>query len=218
MTSRNNYSPNIAYFAMRRTIDSEGHIGAALVVDGKGIPTEFRCTVPVRPTAVQTALYGASIRDFIALELCGHQLLQVLTTSPAFCLVESEPELNLQTYISIPVFHVRRVISPGRSDIGEGDRRRGSQYRQTLQSRQPGGASVVPNDEHDEETPEGYIRLDSPANFAPTLVNCCPGWERSLQDFLPDLQLFFSTIDLIEPFERITAGCRLLSQQDERFK
>ena len=56
MTNHNNHPPNIVYFAMRSTLDGEGHIGAALVVDTKGIPLEFRCSVPVRPSAVQTAL------------------------------------------------------------------------------------------------------------------------------------------------------------------
>ena len=190
MTDRINHPPDIVYFAMRSTLDGEGHIGAALVVDAKGIPLEFRCSRPVRPTAVQTAFYGALIRDYIAFNLCGQPLLESLTTNPAVCLVEAEPELNFQEHVAIPVIYAYRAEFSSDSNLGNGGTEGG----------------------------EDGIDLQSPANFAPVVLRSDPNWNRSLQDFLPDLRRLFGSIDLVEPFNRITASCRLLCQEDERFK
>ena len=202
MTSHNN-PPNIAYFAMRRTLDREGHIGAALVVDGRGILLEFRCTEPVRPSAVQTALYGASIQDFIAFELCGQQLLGALITGPSAWVVESETELGLQDHARVPVLHISRTATPAEDTHPE----------KSIYDRRS-----IPNNQREEGMPERYIHLNSAAGFAPVSVGCRTDWSRIVDDFLPDLRSLFSSIDLVEPFERITAGCRLLCQQDERFK
>ena len=218
MTNRNNHLPNIVYFAMHSTLDGEGHIGAALVVDTKGIPLEFRCSVPVRPSAVQTALYGAPIRDYIAFNLCGQPLLESLTTNPAVCLVESEPEFNLQEHVSIPVIYAYRDEFSSGSDSGNGGNEDGAQYRQLLRSRQPNEHAAVPDTETINKGGEDCIYLQSPSNFAPVVLRNYPNWNRSLQDFLPDLTRLFGSIDLVEPFNRITASCRLLCQEDERFK
>ena len=218
MTDRDNYLPNIAYFAMRSTLCGEGHFGAALVVDAKGIPLEFRCSVPVRPSAIQTALYGDRIRDYTAFNLCGQPLLESLTVKPTVCLVESESQFDLQGYVSIPVFHAYRADSSSDGDSGNGDRGGSAQYRQLLQSHRPSEHAAVRNDETNNEGGEERVILHSPANFAPVVLRSYPNWNRSLEDLLPDLRRLFGSIDLVEPFDRITVGCRLLCQEDERYK
>ena len=218
MTDRNNHSPNIVYFAMRSTRDGEGHIGAALVVDTKGIPLEFRCSVPVRPSAVQAVLYGAPIRDYIVFNLCGQPLLESITTNPAVCLVESELDFNLQEHVSIPVIYAYRAEFSSDSDLGNVCREGSTQHTQLLQSRQPNEHAAVPDAEMINQGGADCIYLQSPANFEPVVLKSYPNWNRSLQDLLPDLRRLFSSIDLVEPFNRITASCRLLCQEDERFK
>ena len=218
MTEAANYPPNIAYFGMRSTLDGEGHFGAALVVDAKGIPLEFRCSVPVRPSAIQTALYGAQIRDYIALNLCGQPLLESLTVKPTVCLVELVSHFKLQEYVSIPVFHAYRADYSNDSDLGNGDTGGSARYRQLLQGHQPNESAAIPDDETNNEGEEDRIFLRSPANFAPVVLRSYPNWNRSLQDFLPDFKRLFVSIDLVEPFDRITIGSRLLCQEDERYK
>ena len=218
MTNRNNDPPNIVYFAMRSTPDGEGHIGSALVVDTKGNPLEFRCSVPVRPSAVQIALYGSLIRDYIAFNLCGQPLLESLTTNPAVCLVESEPEFNLQEHVSIPVIYVYRTEFSRESDGANGGNGGSVQYRQMLQSRRLEEHEAVPDGELHKESAEEGVLVDSPAIFGPLVLRSHPDWKRSFEDFLPDLRGLFGSIDLVEPFNRITASCRLLCQEDERFK
>lgn len=203
MSNDDSYLPGIAYFAVRRTLDGEGHIGAALVIDGKGIPMEFRCTVPVRASAVQTALYGATIREFIAFNLCGRQALESLTTAPSLCLVESESDLGLQEYARIPVAWVSRIASAAESGA----------LRQQIP--QQGG---VPNSEPGNRDSNRSIRLDSPASFHPVSLKYRLDWDKILENSVPGMQSLFGCIDLVEPFERITAGCRLLCEQDKRFR
>ena len=218
MTTRNSDSPNIVYFAMRSTPDGEGHIGSALVVDTKGIPLEFRCSLPVRPSAVQIALYGTPIRDYIAFDLCGQPLLESLTRTPGVCLVESESELNLQEHVSTPVIYVYRTEPNRESDGGIGGNGGSVQYRQLVQSRQLDEHDAGPDGQLHKESEKERFRLDSPANFEPVILRSHPEWKQSFEDFLPDLRGLFGSIDLVEPFNRITAGCRLLCQEDERFK
>ena len=208
---------NVCYFAIRSTLDGNGYIGAALVVDAKGIPLEFRCSVPVRPSAIQTALYGAPIKDYIAFNLCGQPLLGSLTTNPELCLVESESEFNLQEHVSIPVFHACRVESHSESDSRE-DSGQDKLRRQSSSSRAPDGPAANPSGERAKASEEDGIRLDSPADFPPVILRSYSDWDRSLQHFLPGLRRLSENIDLVEPFERITVGCRLLCQEDKRFK
>ena len=218
MTAYDACPSNIGYFAMRSTLDGEGHIGAAIVVDAKGIPLEFRCSVPVRPSAIQVALYGDRIRDYIAFNLCGQALMESLTVKPKVCLVESESLLALQAHISIPVFHACRYPLGGTIDEENGGSEKKVPYRRLLQSQQPNDHPAVSDGESINESGEDCTLLQSAANFAPVALRCLPNWNRSLQDLLPDLRLLFGSIDLVEPFERVTAGCRLLCQEDERFK
>ena len=174
----------------------------------------FRSVLP----AIQTALYGAQIRDYIALNLCGQPLLESLTVKPTVCLVESKSHFNLQEYVSIPVFQAYRADYSGDSDLGNGDTGGNVQYRQLLQGHQPNEPAAIPDDETKNEGEEGRIFLRSSANFAPVVLRSYPNWNRSLQDFLPDLKRLFGSIDLVEPFERITVGSRLLCQEDARYK
>ena len=218
MADRDNHLSNIAYFGMRRTLDGEGHFGATLVVDTNGIPLEFRCSVPVRPSPIQTALYGAQIIDHIAFNLCGQPLLESLRVKPAFCLVESESQFSLQEYVSIPVFYADRVASGSDSDSGDGADEGGAQYRRLLRSREPHEHDAGSGTETIHEGAEDCIYLQRPANFHPVVLRSYPDWSRSLQSFLPHLRRLSGSIDVVEPFERITVGCRLLCQEDERFK
>lgn len=54
-------------------------IGAVLVTDVRGLPVEFRCTQPIKPTNLQKSLYGKNLVRYIALELCGNQLINSLS-------------------------------------------------------------------------------------------------------------------------------------------
>ena len=152
---------DIAYFGMRSTPDRTGYIGAALVVDPKGLPLEFRCSVPVRPSGIQEALYGHRIYNHIAVDLCGLPLLQSLATKPAVCLVESVSLWDLQQYLSLPVFHVERVDSNPASDSETGDSGQAGESHQPSRFRRNDGNGSDISGVH------STVRIDSPNQVRP---------------------------------------------------
>ena len=194
MTSKESTQLNVAYFAMRKTLDNDGHIGAALVVDDRGVPQEFRCTHPVRPSTTQKALYGASIQSYITFDLCGQPLIESLSSKPFVCLVETEDELVLQEYVSMPVVYAQRL----------GD------LHQAFESDENGSA-VDP-------ALKRRRRLERPRDFDPISVQCHSGNESRIDDLLPRLQEVFRLIDVLEPFERISVAVKTLGQRDKRFQ
>ncbi len=65
----------IAFLGIFGSDSSKDLRGAVMVTNGRGFPLEFRVSTPVRPTAVQTALYGKSLEPYVATELLGSRLV-----------------------------------------------------------------------------------------------------------------------------------------------
>lgn len=110
---------NIAYFAVHRTQDNQGYIGGMLVIDDRGVPQEFRCTVPIRPTNVQKALYGGTLEPYMFSELIGVPLVGALTTPPKCFLVERGMLLELREQIEMPVLYLEKYGEALSSDSGK---------------------------------------------------------------------------------------------------
>lgn len=92
--------------------------GAAMVTNVRGFPLEFRVTTPVRPTAVQTALYGESLEPYVTNELLGSRLAVSLKSSPTVLLVNRLS--GLDTDIDKPlgfVSHTDDYVHTEASDI-----------------------------------------------------------------------------------------------------
>jgi len=53
---RNRSKYMLAFLSLCETLSRDGYIGAILVTDERGIPQEFRCTYPVKPTMIQRVL------------------------------------------------------------------------------------------------------------------------------------------------------------------
>ena len=102
---------NIGFLALFETEDKQGFLGAILITDFKGIPQEFRCTHPVKPSAVQRSLYGDTLLPHISINLCGIPLLKVIQSKPALILVKDDVFLGVRTASQCPVAVVRRAGS-----------------------------------------------------------------------------------------------------------
>ena len=196
MSTQGRRSIEIAFFAVRPTADQQGYIGAVLVADERGIPREFRCTHPVRPTPAQRALYGKNLDQYITLELCGKPLIDAITTHPVACLVETRRNVALRELVSLPVLFVQKlgeILTPESSQSGG----------------TPGTASGQSRSE----------RLDShESGFAPLSVLCQAGYDEDLEEAKAALEQVFQHVDLVEPFERITTALQVVSERDERFR
>ncbi len=77
--------------------------GAFLLSDEETRPLEFRCTNPIRPTQLQTVLYGDTLEEYILVELIGQPLVKGASDSPDLVLVNESAFLKLRTRIDVPV-------------------------------------------------------------------------------------------------------------------
>ena len=139
---------HIAYFVVRTTQDRQGFVGGLLVIDGKGIPQEFRCTLPMRPTLVQRTLYGDKLEPYIFIELMGAKLIEALDTRPFCCIVESADMLNLRQHCDIPII---RFEKSSRGSVSSADLRGDETHSMT-----PAGSNGDVNFEYHHDYPADY--------------------------------------------------------------
>jgi hypothetical protein len=186
----------LAYFAMRQTSDKQGYVGAILVLDERGIPKEFRCTHPIRPTLVQKSLYGANLETHVSLDLFGKPLVNALTTKPIACLVETRRLLGLRELVSLPILHVLR--------LGE-----------TLSAESGATANAQSNAAQKLASQKMNSTYDG---FQPVSVSWLDGFENDFGATKAGLEQVFRYIDLVEPFERISTALTVLAERDDRFR
>lgn len=99
--------PTVGFFKLVSTSGRDGFLGALLVTDCISKPLEFRVTLPVKPSAVQRTIYGASLIPHIGVDLCGKPLYEMLETKPSLLLIEDERLLRLSQAIPGHVVLVR---------------------------------------------------------------------------------------------------------------
>ena len=181
----------VAFLAVHTTQEGEGYIGGILVTDEAGIPKEFRCTRPIRPTATQKALYGANLKPHVFNQLVGVPLILSLVEEAHFCVVAEPVLLQVRDYVDIPVFNFQR-------------------YGDVL--------SVMPAQSDGANTSAQSMRIDSEhGGFQPIEATCHRGYESDLEG-IEDLSRLFNQVDLLEPFERIAIALKTLADRDGRFR
>ena len=79
--------PMLGFMVFEKTGDGDGFVSAMMVTDSRGYPLEFRATTPVKPTLVQRTLYGSQIQHYVAIELCGAELIRKSQRKPRLTLV-----------------------------------------------------------------------------------------------------------------------------------
>ena len=180
----------IGFYALLQTQEGKGYLGALLVTDDLGKPTEFRVTYPVKPTTLQKQLYGDSMIPHIGVELCGQPLYQMLKIKPLLLLVSDTRFLPLSASITSLVAQVER--------LGE----------------------VLKVASSSDANPQAPAKLQSTSGrFQPLAVACPMDYNDQRQaEVLAQLNRFFASIDLLEPFTRIDAAAKALAAQDEKFR
>src|SRR6516225_9688324 len=84
-------------------VPEKGYVGGLLVTNHCGRPLEFQCTVPVRPNATQTILYGPTLAPFILGELIGGTLVEKAGVKPQLILTDRAQILELRNHVEQPV-------------------------------------------------------------------------------------------------------------------
>ncbi|SRR5581483_1100626 len=82
--------------------------GAFLLTDTDTKPLEFRCTNPIRPTSLQSVLYGQMLQRHIMVELIGLPLVNSLKQPPSIILVQDPDLLWLRGKVNIPVLQITK--------------------------------------------------------------------------------------------------------------
>lgn len=96
----------LGFLGAQNLSEDEATIGGLLVTDGELRPLDFRCTSPVRPTALQKLLYGEVLRQYVLVDLLGLTLVQSANPKPDLLLVEDQQLLYLQRKVEQGVVHL----------------------------------------------------------------------------------------------------------------
>ena len=85
----------LGFLALFGTVQDAGLSGALLITDEQGMPVEMRRASPVRPTRLQSALYGSTLGKYVATELLVIPLLEAVHTVPELVFVDRTDGLDV---------------------------------------------------------------------------------------------------------------------------
>lgn len=208
---------------------TRGVVGGFLVLNLVGRPTEFHCTAPVRPNRAQEILYGATLEGF----LCGEQIARALVgrskTEFAAILTNNPNMLTAGNSLNAPLAMVFRrsseTVEPadeekyavcdkktdknGAAANGRSVEDENWTLGETADEGTPRRPFFYDSFERTPPTPgvdyslwrtiaKGRNRLALPTDFADS-----NGRAVSFEEISARLDLFFKSIDSVEPFERI---------------
>ncbi len=179
----------LGFLAFHETLSHDGYLGAILVTDIHGIPQEFRCTHPVKPTTIQKPLYGNMLEPYIGVNLCGIPLIQSIQNKPSLVVVHQEFLLDVRAASSCPVIFIRRA----------------------------GEAIDITSDSS--EAALRRERVDcSNGRFQPIILSPCPDFNDDTAFATEIFKSTFSYFDPLEPFERMAKAIEVLGKQDKKFQ
>ena len=99
---------HLLFIAAQKFESGKAIRGAFLLTDGDTKPLEFRCTNPIRPTSLQTVLYGQMLDNHLMVELIGLPLVNSLKQPPALILVQDSALLGLRQKVDSPVLQIAK--------------------------------------------------------------------------------------------------------------
>ncbi len=183
MTDPNVIETALGYLGWHEMADGQSYTGGLLVVDEDGFPQEFRCTEPIRPSTVQSILYGDSFRKYMFTQLIGRNLFDHLSLRPKIVLVDDDQLLLIQDELPVHVAHLARLDDDG--DVVQVDL--DEEESSTFSLSTPQGTRVSVS-----------LRGNEPARAAEcrTILDVCA-----------------ARMDVYEPFSRVSAVLEALERQ-----
>ncbi len=180
----------LGFLALHETFAKDGYIGAFMITDVHGVPQEFRCSHPVKPTAIQKPLYGDTLEPYIGINLCGIPLIESIKSKPMLIIVQEEFLLGVRVASQYPVVFIRRA----------------------------GEAIEITNTNHSEKNPIRE-RIDcTTGSFQPIVITPHHEFNEDSSFARPIIEKVFGYFDPIEPFERMVKAVEILGKQDSKFQ
>lgn len=167
--------------------ENEKHIGALMITDGNGIPTEFKYTEPIKPTRLQQILYGKSLEHYLKHDVIRNKLFKSMNNKPDFVFISNQNPSLVGDVDGVPVVLIQRVPLKNLENVGEKEQRKENEViLKEDMSRDP--LRIVTSTEQ-------AGKLDDICNFV--------------------LEQAFS-LDFIEPLERIQAAMQAIIKEAKR--
>jgi hypothetical protein len=99
-------------------VESGGRfIGALMVTDTGGIPQEFKYTEPIKPTRIQSILYGGSLERYLKIDVIRAKLFKAVTSRPEYIFVNNADSSLIGTVDNVPVLMLHRAPIQGLNDV-----------------------------------------------------------------------------------------------------
>lgn len=177
---------NLLGYITTRVFEGPTYLGGILIVDKRGIPVEFKYLEPIKPSKLQTILYGNTIDRYIRIESVGIPLVEALEHKPSILLVREEPFLEESKW-TFPILSISR-------------------YK---------GTEVLPNlgDSKELENGEYIIKVD--INL-PLRVKVDKKYRERVQEIIPILIEIAQNFDIMEPFSRLEEAVRFVWKEQKK--
>jgi hypothetical protein len=107
------------YIASKKFEANKAVRGAFLMTDAQTRPLEFRCTNAIRPTPLQSMLYGGILDEYIQVELIGKPLVASTRDKPQLILVEDSKLLSLRPKVETPIAWLSKEERIGQDQNGD---------------------------------------------------------------------------------------------------
>jgi hypothetical protein len=94
--------------------------GAILITDTETKPYEFRITSPVKANFIQRTLYGATLGDYIYIDLISIPLIKEIRANVDLIIVSSKALLRIRPKISLPIVFISKgALSSSGNNLGD---------------------------------------------------------------------------------------------------
>jgi hypothetical protein len=91
---------------------ANGFLGAMLITDSRARPLHFAFVSPVRPTAMQRLLYGATLAEHVKVDVIAKKLMQGLPFRPSVVFVDSSDMVNARRVVGLPTAFLTKNEQP----------------------------------------------------------------------------------------------------------